>query len=71
MDGKLLTYIFILLIAGILSVATSAIGVKCSNACTTFKENNQNNFRFLIVNLVSAIVVIIIALIGTYFTIKK
>lgn len=69
MNGQLLSYTLLLLIAGIFSIATSSIGIQCDNECTTYKDAHNSNHTFLIVNLVSAILVTLIAIVGVYFAI--
>lgn len=71
MRGELLSYTIILLLAGIFSIATSSIGIECGNSNDSkYKNDKPNNQTFLIVNLVSAILVTIIALFGIYFSFK-
>lgn len=63
----------VMLFAGIFSTATTAIGIQAYNKdeLSKFKEDNKNNFNFLIINLVSALLVIIIASVVMYFGIKN
>lgn len=63
MIAKLLSYSIVLLIIGVSSTATSSIGINCANS-TTYGVDKRSNKNFLIVNLVSAILAIIIAFIG-------
>ena len=66
MNGELLGYAIVLLLDGIFSIATTSIGIQCSNDNPKYKEEHQSNQTFLIVNLVSAILVTIIAIVGVY-----
>lgn len=66
MQIELLVYAIILLLAAIFSIATSSIGIQCGNENTGYKEAHPSNAGFLISNLVSAILVAIIAMIGIY-----
>lgn len=71
MDITLLGYAIVLLLAGIFSIATSSIGIECSNECDKYKDEKKSNFNFLIVNLVSAILVTISACLGIYLAITQ
>lgn len=71
MNSQLLAYTVILLLAGIFSIATTSIGVQCSNSCETYKTEHPSNQTFLIVNLVSAILVTLIAFFGVYVSITS
>ena len=66
MNLELFSYAFILLIAGIFSIATSSIGLQCSASCNDYKSAHSSNYTFLTVNLVSAILVALIAIVGIY-----
>jgi uncharacterized membrane protein len=66
MNLQILTYAMILLIAGIFSIATSSIGVQCHNKNEEYKRANESNQTFLIVNLVSAVMVTLVACFGIY-----
>lgn len=74
MNLQLLTFAFILLLAGIFSIATSSIGIQCYTESMdktitkddAYKTSHQTNNNFLIVNLVSAILVTLIALYGFF-----
>lgn len=71
MIGKLLAYSIILLLIGICSTATSSIGIQCSNNDKYQTEDHSSNGKFLIVNLVSAILGIVIAIVGIVLAIKS
>ena len=71
MDFKTLIIAIAMLIGGVFSIATSSIATECFNydagKGTDFKAANPSSFNFMIVNLVSAIVVVLSALAGIYF----
>jgi hypothetical protein len=69
MDTKLLGFTVLLLIAGVFYIATTSIGIKCSNDNPNYKENNKSNTGFLISQLVSAILVTLIAAFGIYLAV--
>lgn len=54
-------FVMMLIFGGIFSIATSSIAIECYNTYSEIKESKQNNFTFLVVNLVSAIFTILIA----------
>lgn len=70
MIAKLLWYSIILLLIGIFSTATSSIGIQCSNENPAYKDEHPRNKGFLIANLVSAILAIIIAIAGIVMAVK-
>jgi hypothetical protein len=67
MDAQLLLVACSMFVAGILFVATSAIGMECYNVNQDFKNQKESNWYFLIANLVSAILTILIASMSMYF----
>lgn len=56
-----------LLIAGVFGLAASSIGTECYNKNDSFKQTKINNFNFLIVNIVSAILLILLGSASMYF----
>lgn len=70
MIAKLLSYSVLLLIIGIFSTATSSIAIQCSNSNPEFKVEHPSNFNFIVVNLVSAVSGILIAIIGIFLSIQ-
>jgi hypothetical protein len=66
MNGKMIVAALALLLGGIFSTATSAIAIECYNQNTKFKESKNENFTFLIVNLVSAILLILVSFASMY-----
>jgi uncharacterized membrane protein YidH (DUF202 family) len=55
MNQQLLAFGVFLLVVGVVSIASSSIGINCYNNCKDQKEANKNNFNFLVLNLVLAI----------------
>jgi cell division protein FtsW (lipid II flippase) len=69
MDTKLLTFTIILLLAGVCHIATTSIGIQCNNNNDKYKEEHGSNFTFLVSQLVTAILVTILAIAGIYFAV--
>jgi hypothetical protein len=70
MEMKMMITALALLIGGIFSIATSSIGIQCYNSDqkgTDQKGSSPNNFNFLVFNLVSAILMTLIAMASMYF----
>jgi hypothetical protein len=61
MNPKIISTACSLLIAGVFLVATTSIATECYNENTSFKDKKKDNFTFLIVTLVVAILMIISA----------
>jgi len=61
MNPKIISTACSLLITAIFLVATTSIATECYNENTSFKDKKKDNFTFLIVTLVLAIVMIISA----------
>lgn len=53
--NQLLAFGVFLLVVGIVSIASSSIGINCYNKSGDLKEKNKSNFNFLVLNLVLAI----------------
>lgn len=66
MNINLLVTALALLIGGIFSIATSSIATECYNNNSAFKDTKKDNYTFLIVNLVSAILTVLIAFSSMY-----
>ena len=69
MEMKMMITAIALLIGGIFSIATSSIGIQCYNSDkkgADQKSESPSNFNFLVVNLVSAIVMTLIAMASMY-----
>lgn len=66
MNLTILGIAIVLLLTGVFSIATTSIGIQCSNECESYKKTHESNQTFLIVNLVSAILVTLISCYGIY-----
>ena len=53
--NTLVIYGLIVLVVGILTIATTSIGINCYNNCPTEKESKKSNFNYLVMNLVLSI----------------
>lgn len=61
MNSKVLSTASLLLSAGVFMVATSSIATECYNVNESFSQSKRENFTFLIVTLVIAVLIIISA----------
>jgi cell division protein FtsW (lipid II flippase) len=68
-DSKLLAFTILLLIAGISQIAASSIGIQCMNKNSGYKDDHPNNSSFLISQLVTAILITIVAIGGIYLAV--
>lgn len=68
-DGKLLAFTLLLLIAGVSHIATTSIGIQCANENSGYKEKHPSNSSFLISQLVTAILITILAIVGIYLAV--
>ena len=68
-DGKLLAFTLLLLLAGAFHIATTSIGIQCANENPGYKEQHPSNSSFLISQLVSAILITILAVVGIYLAV--
>lgn len=59
-----------LLLVGILSIATSSIAIECYNKNESMKTEKKDNYNFIIVNLVFAIIMVIVSFASAYFAIR-
>jgi uncharacterized membrane protein len=66
MDTRFLSFTILLLLAGVFHIATTSIGIQCSNEAPGYKEKHPSNGGFLISQLVSGILVTILAIVGMY-----
>lgn len=66
MDTTFIKFSILLLLAGIFYTATTSIGIQCSNDSPEYKQQSPNNVRFLISQLVCAILITIMGLVGIY-----
>ena len=55
MNQQLVAFGVFLLVVGVVSIASSSIGINCYNKCDEQKKESKNNFNFLVLNLVLAI----------------
>lgn len=56
----------IMLIAGVFYIATSSAAIQCYRSNEVYKNDNTPTYNFIIVNLVSAILTVILAFVGLY-----
>jgi cytochrome b len=70
-DTKLLFAGIGLLIGGIMSLATSAIGTQCYNDNEEYGKSKGSNYSFLVFNLVTAILIVLSAGVAIYYSFKK
>ena len=61
MNPKIISTACLLLSAGVFLVATTSIATECYNENSSFKDKKKDNFTFLIVTLVVAILMILSA----------
>jgi hypothetical protein len=66
MDIKLVGFAVLLVIAGACYIATTSVGIQCSNENPGYKEKHPTNSSFLISHLVSAVLVTILGVVGIY-----
>jgi hypothetical protein len=62
MNQQLLAFGVFLLVVGVVSIASSSIGINCYNNCSDQKTAHMNNFNFLVLNLVLSILLTLAAL---------
>jgi hypothetical protein len=70
MQIKELMIALAMIIGGIFSIATSSIATECYNSDmkgVDLRDQKRNNFNFIIINLVSAILVVLSGSAGVYF----
>ena len=61
MNPKIISTACSLLSAGVFLVATTSIATECYNENTSFKDKKKDNFTFLVITLIVAIIMIIAA----------
>ena len=59
-----------LLLVGILSIAASSIALECYNKNESMKNEKKDNYNFLIVNLVVAIIMVLVSFASMYLAVK-
>lgn len=70
-DNKLLFAGIGLLVGGLLSLSTSAIGTQCYNDNEEYSKAKGSNKSFLIFNLIVAIITVLSAVAAIYYSLKK
>jgi hypothetical protein len=70
MNTKLLIAASIILVAGVLAIATSSIGTECYNKHETFKKEKTDNFNFLVFSVVSGVFMIIAASVSSVLALR-
>lgn len=70
-DRKLMFASIGLLVGGVLSLATSSIGMQCYNDNQEYGTNRPSSKSFLLFNLVTAILIVLTAMISMYYSFKK
>ena len=70
MNWYLFIAAFSMFVGGIMSIASSSIGTQCYNENPKIKEEKASNFKFLVTNLVSAIIIVILGCISMYLAFK-
>lgn len=75
MNSQMFLTAISLLLVGILSIATSSIAIECyeykEHATKPIKDNKKDNYNFIIVNLVFAILMVIVSLASAYFAFQQ
>ena len=68
MNTKIVVAALALLIGGVFSTATSSIATECYNRPENeaFKKEKMSNFNFVVLNLTSAIIMILVGLFCLY-----
>jgi hypothetical protein len=71
MDSRVISFAILLLLAGIFHIATTSIGIQCSNESSGYKEKHPSHTGFLISQLVCAILITIIGIVWIYLATKS
>lgn len=71
MNPKMLSTACSLLVTAIFMIATTSIATECYNKFPDYKKEKENNFTFLIVTLVFAILAILSAFGSVYMSITS
>lgn len=75
MELQLMIYAVVMLFAGVMYIATTSIATECANESAEFhpedleknyKLKHPSNFGFIVFNLVCAIFITILGLVGVY-----
>lgn len=72
MNTQLMILAIIMLVAGIASIATSSIGIQAYNKCDNpnLKNEHPANFKYLVVNLILAIALVLGSFATFYYASK-
>ena len=70
MNTNLLGMAISVIVAAIFAIATSSIATECYDQNATFKESKKDNYNYIIVNLVSNILMLLVALFSLYLSFK-
>ena len=70
MKTGLLVASILVLVFAVFTTATSAIGAQCINSNAEYKTANGANYIYTVVNLVTAIVMILGSFVGMYFAVR-
>jgi len=66
MEWKVFSFALLLVICGGSYIATTSIGIQCSNSCEKYKKEHETATSFLISHLVAGIFITIIGIVGMY-----
>ena len=68
--GKLASLGCTMLIAGVMSIAVSSIGIQCYDENKKTKEKRGHNYKFIIANLILAILMVLLSF-GVFYGAAK
>lgn len=71
MEWELLFAGISLLTLAVLTIAGTSIATECYNENKDFADKKKSNYNFLIINLASAVLVVILAIVSIYFAFTK
>ena len=77
MDLELLLYAIVMLIAGVMYIATTSIATECANdsekanATKNYKTDHPGSFGFIVFNLVCAVFITLAGIVGIYLASTK
>uniref|UniRef100_A0A6C0KHH3 VP11 n=1 Tax=viral metagenome TaxID=1070528 RepID=A0A6C0KHH3_9ZZZZ len=70
MNTQLMILAIVMLVAGIASIATSAIGIQAYNAQASLKVDHPSNYKYLVTNLILAIFLVLGSFATFYYASK-
>lgn len=74
MNAQMLGTAIFLMLVGVFSIATSSIAIECydykDHSTKKIKDEKKDNYTFLIVNLVFAIIMVLVSFASMYLAIK-